>query len=77
MQQHHYSRDGQTQPVIRRLVTPLAHRGRFSCLLSSAALAIAALILSGCQRQKAAMAMPAPEVEIATVAVRDVPVTKE
>jgi RND family efflux transporter MFP subunit len=46
-------------------------------LLSSAALAIAALVLPGCQTQRAAMAMPAPEVEVATVIVQDVPITKE
>jgi RND family efflux transporter MFP subunit len=46
-------------------------------LIAITALAVSALILSGCQQQRAAMAMPAPEVEVAPVTVQDVPITKE
>ena len=46
-------------------------------LLATAALAVSALILTGCQPQRAAMTMPPPEVEVAPVTVQDVPITKE
>jgi len=48
-----------------------------SALLSAAVLVVPALFLAGCQQQRAAMTMPAPEVEVAPVTVRDVPITKE
>ncbi len=59
--------------------TPHA-RGRMServVLVSAAALALSALFLAGCQQQRAAMAMPAPEVQVLPVVVRDVPIAKE
>jgi membrane fusion protein (multidrug efflux system) len=52
-------------------------KGAGAGLLSTAVLAVSAIVLSGCQQQHAAMTMPAPEVEVATVVVRDVPITKE
>lgn len=48
-----------------------------AALFSAAALAVAALLLAGCQSQRAAVSMPAPEVEVTPVVVRDVPITKE
>jgi membrane fusion protein (multidrug efflux system) len=50
---------------------------RATRILSIALLSVAAFTLSGCQPQRAAMTMPAPEVEVATVLVQDVPITKE
>jgi membrane fusion protein (multidrug efflux system) len=77
MQHHHYGRQEETQPSLRRWPMTPRLKGRAAGLLSIAVLSIAALMLSGCQQQRAAMAMPAPEVEVATVVVQDVPITKE
>jgi membrane fusion protein (multidrug efflux system) len=77
MQHHHYGRQEETQQSLRRWPMTPRLKGRAAGLLSIAVLSIAALMLSGCQQQRAAMAMPAPEVEVATVLVQDVPITKE
>jgi membrane fusion protein (multidrug efflux system) len=77
MQHHHHGRQKETQQSLRRWPMTPRLKGRAAGLLSIAVLSIAALMLSGCQQQRAAMAMPAPEVEVATVLVQDVPITKE
>lgn len=51
--------------------------GQRALFLPTAMLAVSALFLTGCEQQRASMPMPAPEVQIAPVAVQDVPVTKE
>jgi membrane fusion protein (multidrug efflux system) len=77
MQLHHYGRLGETQENKQRWPLTSCPKGAASGLLSIAVLTVSALILTGCQQQRAAMTMPAPEVEVETVAVQDVPITKE
>jgi len=77
MQFNHSYRCGQPQksPWCAS-VAPGCRKG-YSALLFAAALAVSALVLEGCQQQRAVMAMPAPDVEVAPVLVQDVPITKE
>lgn len=59
--------------------TPLGQpgRSRFLSIASLTILAVTFVFLAGCQQQHAAMTMPAPEVQVAAVVVKDVPITKE
>jgi membrane fusion protein (multidrug efflux system) len=75
MQLHHHGRPDQTQERIRR--RPLAPCPKGAGFVFIAVLTVSALFLPGCQQQRAAMAMPAPDVEVTPVTVQDVPITKE
>ena len=75
MHHHDYGRSSQPLKRMRRWLIVPGPSG--AGLLGIAALALSALVLSGCQQQRAAMTMPAPTVEVEAVTVRDVPITKE
>ena len=77
MHLHYSGRSSQPQGGVRRWPVTPGLTGTGAGLLVTTLLAVSGLILSGCQQQRAAMAMPAPEVEVATVLVQDVPITKE
>lgn len=67
----------QTQDSTLRIpIVPSQKRERV-VLFSAAVLTVSALFLAGCQQQRAAMAMPAPDVQVSAVVVKDVPITKE
>lgn len=77
MQLNHSYQCGQSQNSAGRVPIAPGRKRLRAMLLPSAIFALSTLFLTGCQQQRAAMTIPAPEVQVAAVVVRDVPITRE